>query len=343
MRGRYRLALVAFAMALGGVASAAAPDYADAKSWAAQPGSEGAAMSVPTGATPAAKRAPVDVFYVHPTTFRGQSWNADLTEETRADGPNVALMARQAGAFNACCRIFAPWYRQASFRAFTDRATGGEAAYDLAYSDVLRAFDHYMAHDNHGRPFILVGHSQGALHVLQLLRERIDGRPAAKKMVAAYVVGIGISEGDFGTTLPTLRPCRSATQTGCVLSWASFLQGAETKSYVTRNEAKFRAQHATGDPSLLCVNPLTFEADKPAAPATANRGTLPVGDVLTPPIAGGLVGARCEGGVLLVTPPPTALKLDPIPGGGNMHYHDIALFYAAIRDNAVVRSRAFGR
>jgi pimeloyl-ACP methyl ester carboxylesterase len=250
-------------------------------------------------------------------------------------------MARQAGVFNACCRVLAPWFRQASFRAFADRNTGGEDAYDLAYGDVLRAFDHYMAHDNHGRPFMLVGHSQGALHVLRLLRERIDGMPAAAHMVAAYAIGLGISEGDFGTTYKHLQPCRGSIETGCVISWASFLEGSETASYIARNEAKYRKRHDGGDPKLLCVNPLTFDATQPSAGKDLNPGTLPIGAGLTPPVVAGAVGARCENGVLLVTPPPAALGLDPIPGGGNMHYHDIALFYAAIRTNAVARADAF--
>lgn len=330
------LPLIALLSAVAASAPAA-PDYAKPESWVGENRTKAAAA----GTLPAARRPKVDIFYVHPTTFRDARWNADLAEESRADGPNVELMARQAGAFNACCRVFAPWYRQASFRAFSDRETGGDEAYDLAYGDVLRAFDHYMAHDNHGRPFMLVGHSQGALHVLRLLRERIDGKPAAGQMVATYAIGLGVSEGDFGTTYRHLQPCRSPLQTGCVIGWASFLEGSETASYIARNEAKYRKLHDGGDPTLLCVNPLTFDAARPSAGKDANPGTLPIGTDLTPPIVPGAVGARCEHGVLLVTPPPAALGLEPIPGGGNMHYHDIALFYAAIRANAVARADAF--
>jgi len=333
-------ALAAFGWPLA-AAEPAAPDYARAESWAARPGAEGDAAAVPAGAMPAARRPRVDIFYIHPSTFKSDDWNAGLAEERRAGGPNAALMARQAGAFNGCCRVFAPWYRQASLRAFAERRSRGEAAYDLAYRDVLRAFDHYMAQDNRGRPFLLVGHSQGAAHLLRLLRERIDARPAARQMVAAYVIGVGVSEGDFGTSFRTLRPCRTPLQTGCVIGWASFVEGSDTALYVARNELKFTNTHAAGDKTLLCVNPLTFDAAHPAAAAAANPGTLPGGPGLAPPLVARAIGARCAGGVLRVTPPAAALDLEPIPGGGNMHYHDIALFYAAIRANAVARSAAF--
>src|SRR3546814_15517433 len=77
---------------------------------------------------------------------------------------DLSVTARQASLFDACCRRFMPRYRQASSRAFAERLGDGAKAYALAYGDVLRAFRSYVAHDNHGRPFIIAGHSQGALH-----------------------------------------------------------------------------------------------------------------------------------------------------------------------------------
>ena len=34
----------------------------------------------------------------------------------------------------------------------------------MAYADVQDAFAYYMAHWNQGRPFVLMGHSQGSFH-----------------------------------------------------------------------------------------------------------------------------------------------------------------------------------
>lgn len=309
-----------------------APDYAAAASWAARPGAEGLAAAVPPNATPAATRPAVDVFFVHPTTYRSKTrWNPAVDDAETNDWTGRSVVARQASAFNGCCRIFAPRYRQASLRAFSAMAGDGGKAYDLAYGDVLRAFDYYLAHDNHGRPFILAGHSQGALHVFGLLRDRIDGTPLGQRMVAAYILGFGISEGDFGTTFHTVKPCTTPAQVRCVIGWNSFLDGSDTAGYITRSQARFVA--AYGDrpgKALLCFNPL----------AGAAFGALPAGDTgVLPSLRAGAVTAHCEGGVLLVSPD-MALSLTPLPGG-NMHYHDIALFYADIRADAARRAQAF--
>ena len=58
--------------------------------------------------------------------------------------------------------------------------------------DVAAAFDRFLAEAG-DRPIILAGHSQGALHLERLLREKVAGKPIAKRIVAAYVVGWPIS------------------------------------------------------------------------------------------------------------------------------------------------------
>ena len=50
-----------------------APDYALASSWSAGPGGPGASAALPAGASPAARLAGVDVFYVHPPTLRSDT------------------------------------------------------------------------------------------------------------------------------------------------------------------------------------------------------------------------------------------------------------------------------
>lgn len=317
------------------------PDYRQSESWAALGRASDSAARVPIGAHPRATRPAADIFYIHPTTYAGDSWNADLAEERRAGGPVEQLMVRQASAWNACCRVYAPYYRQAAAKAFAQRDSGGAAAYALAYDDVQRAFDHYLARYNRGRPFILVGHSQGALHLVHLLKARIAEHPVKRRLVAAYVIGFGISNGDFGTSFRTLTACRRPRQSGCVLAWSSFLEGADAHAYRARNEAKFRAIHPRGDATQLCINPLTFDADRPRADLRVNRGTLSDSTGLPYSLTAHAVGASCDSGILRVTPPDPTLGLRAIPGGGNMHYHDIALFYANIRANAVERVRAF--
>jgi hypothetical protein len=318
-----------------------APDYALASSWAAGPFGPGASAAVPTGATPAARNAPVDVFYVYPTTYRSTTvWNADVADTTTNAWTDVSVIARQASVFNACCRVFAPRYRQASF---LNKDGGREKALDLAYVDVARAFDVYLKTQNHGRPFIIAGHSQGAWLIAELLEKKIDGTPLQGKMVAAYIVGINVAEGDFGHRFKHVVPCATPAQTGCVVQWNSVLGSADLPKMASQYQAPYVAKY--GDEpgkAVLCVNPLTFDRAKPAALAAQALGAVPgdPGEGAPRPLVAHAVAARCEQGLLVVEPSP-ALELKPLPGGAVMHYHDLGLFYADVRANAVLRAKAY--
>lgn len=319
------------------------PNYALPASWAANRLDPGASAAVPAGATAPARNARVDVFYVHPTTLRDTTRsNQDVADAATNAWTDASVIARQASVFNACCRVFAPRYRQASFRN-----VGGDRAkaLDLAYDDVARAFDRYLVSDNRGRPFILAGHSQGASLIARLLVERIDGTSLRRRLVAAYVVGVDVAEGDFGRRYKHLTICAHPADTGCVVQWNSVLQNANLPTLTRTYQSRFVARY--GDipgKQTLCVNPLTFERSRPAAGVGRALGAVPgiPGSGTLRPLIARAVAARCEQGLLLVEPSP-ALDLEPLSGGAVMHYHDFGLFYADIRANAVRRADAYLR
>jgi Protein of unknown function (DUF3089) len=320
------------------------PDYATAAAWSSGPFGPGPAVSVPQGATPLARNPAVDVFYVHPTTSRSRDvWNQDVADAAENRWADESVVARQASAFNHCCRVFSPRYRAATAKAFTS-PVGRDAAFALAFSDIERAFDWYLAHENKGRPFIIAGHSQGAFHMATLLERRIDGTPLQNRMVAAYIIGINLAEGDFGRRYKVAKPCARPDDTGCVLQWQAFLASSDISKAAGYSQSTFVAQY--GDvpgKQSICLNPLTFDARRPAAPARRALGAVPgdPGFGLVRPLLRGKVAARCEQGLLVVDVDP-ALELKPLPGG-SMHYHDFGLFYADIRADAARRARAFGR
>lgn len=323
----------------------AAPDYSIPQSWAAAGALPGPAAITPDGASDEFNTPPVDVFYIHPTTYRTQQyWNQDIADAETNAWTDASVIARQASVFNDCCRIFAPRYRQASFLATQDRllqADGGKA-YALAYEDVERAFDYYLEHFNEGRPFIIAGHSQGALHTYLLLGSRISGDPISDRMVAAYAIGLDLSVGEFDRSLKDLAPCITPAQTGCVLSWNAVTPEADLDMLAQFAGGRYALANGTDEGrSILCINPMTFDSSRPAAPASANQGTIPgppgEGPVL--PLIPGRVAATCDRG-FLVTEHDPLLQLSPLPGG-SMHYHDFSLFYANIRANAAARVRAF--
>lgn len=299
-----------------------APDYTRPESWA---------LFDATGRDPRG----VDVFYIHPTTFLSQRWNQRMDDAATRAWTRESVADRQVSAFAACCRRFMPFYRQASSHAFAERDGKGAAAYDIAYDDVARAFHAYLV-QSHGRPFILAGHSQGALLGLRLLQREIAGTALSARLVAAYLPGIGIPLG----TLPTdVSPCLTPSQTRCLVSWNGFTPTADTAAWTARAVADYALPGR--DRAVLCVNPITFDAARPAASAAEGKGMLPVALKGSPaaPMVPHPADATCAAGVLRVTPAP-GVAAAPLPNGA-LHMHDIALFWADISANAALRARAW--
>ena len=304
----------------------AAPDYARRADWAEWRGGR--------------QSAPVDLFFIQPTTYVSKRWNQDLGDTQTDAWTRASVGLRQISAFAECCRIYSPRYRQASSRAFGEIRGDGMKAYDLAYRDVRAAFLYYLAHENGGRPFVLVGHSQGTLHLMRLLREEVDGRPIARRLVAAYGPGIAVPVGTFGTELKTVVACDTPARTGCVASWNSFTADADVTGYVARAAQDWRAAHGPSGGDVFCVNPLTFDLHRPGADAAANKGGMVIPAAAGGPVApivAAAAAARCDGGVLRVTSP---YPLKPLPGG-SLHYDDIPLFWGNLRANVAVRIAAF--
>src|SRR5437763_1242925 len=126
----------------------------------------------------------------------------------------VLTLLAVAGAFGQLAEVWAPRYRQAAYGAFLLKSDDAQKALDFAYQDVAAAFDEFVRQVPKESPIILAGHSQGALHLERLLREKIAGKAIAKRVVAAYDVGWPIST---ATDLPALGlpACTSPSQTGC--------------------------------------------------------------------------------------------------------------------------------
>jgi hypothetical protein len=95
----------------------------------------------------------------------------------------------------------------------------------VQYYDVRDAFKYYMEHDNKARGFVLVAHSQGSFIMNRLIREEIDGKPIQSRMVSAILLGttIAVPKGkNVGGSLKSVPLCKSASQIGCVITFASF-------------------------------------------------------------------------------------------------------------------------
>ena len=317
------------------------PDYADTANWIARPGvANDPSRWVPDGVVSTRSVSSAATFFIHPTTYLERDhWNAALDDVESRD--RAALFVRsQASAFNQDAQIWAPRYRQAAFGAFLLDSKDATQALDLAYRDVARAFDHFLATIPGDAPIILAGHSQGALHVSRLLRDKVAGKPVAKRIVAAYVVGWPLS---LTADVPAmgLPACRASDEANCILSWQSFRDPANTAMIRGAYEkpALANGQHRRVA-DMLCTNPISGTRGG-AAPPGDNRGTLvPTADLSSATLAPGLVGARCESGFLMIDGAIPPLGPYVLPGN-NYHVYDYALFWGSIRADAERRLKAY--
>ena len=146
------------------------------------------------------------------------------------DSSEIGVAQSQFARFASVCRPFAPMYRQLTSAGLghllAGRSTVPADIWDLPYEDVRAAWREYLARDNHGRGVVLVGHSQGTILLQRLLAEEIDGKPAQRRLVAAFLAGdpgLSLAPGrDAGGTLKSIPVCRAAGATGCVYAWGSY-------------------------------------------------------------------------------------------------------------------------
>jgi hypothetical protein len=215
--------------------------------------------STSTQAAASSGTPPIDCFYVYPTVSGQATINANLNID-----PEIrAIAVAQASRFAPNCRIFAPVYRQVTLRGAVGGgdpqhpAGSGQAAAALAYSDVRAAWEDYLAHDNNGRGFVLIGHSQGSGHLIQLIKNEIDGNAAVRAhLVSAILLGgnVAVPVGkDVGGSFQNIPACRRTDQTGCVVAYSSFLNTPPADSLFGR---------VPNNPALqvLCTNPANLAA-----------------------------------------------------------------------------------
>ena len=158
-------------------------------------------------------------------TTKPYGWNGSFKDIKTNIQTDYTAILNQASVFNIAGRVFAPRYRQAHIKSYSPVGHADTlkaiAAFELAYQDIKSAFDYYMKNENNGRPIIIASHSQGSTHAMRLLKEYFDDKPLAKKLIAAYVVGMAINPADY----VQLKPCATPTSLGCICAWRTYKEG----------------------------------------------------------------------------------------------------------------------
>ena len=308
----------------GGPARAQTPaafpanDYADKANWLCWPGATDACkvdldttVIAADGSTRleryVAKPHPgIDCFYVYPTV----SNDPGVVSTMKVEPEETRVVAQQFARFGAACRIYAPMYRQFTLTALRAAMVGGGIPAGprptTPYTDVRDAWTYYLAHENHGRGVVLIGHSQGSGVLTQLIKSEIDDKPAQAHLVSAILMGTSLvvpKGANVGGDFKTIPLCHAASQTGCAIAYASFRETSPPPA----NSRFGRPRTPMTDAAAACVNPANLAGgsgalhsyfpaggDFIAAGAAAPKPWVDGKTITTPFVSvPGLLTARC--------------------------------------------------
>lgn len=264
------LALANGALAQAPAATAAPNDYGKPESWLCLPGRQDACAVDQTttvvqadGKTSietfkAAANPDFDCFYVYPTVSTDPGGNSDMV----IDPAERRVAEQQLARFASQCRLFAPMYRQVTLAALRAVMLGQPSPGNglLAYGDVRDAWRWYLANENKGpngkvRGVVLIGHSQGARLLLDLLKHEVDGQPAQKRMISALILGMNApvdAQGNYGS----IPLCTKADQSGCLVTYVSFRETSPPPPNSRFGKTDDQGRRAG------CVNPAALLAGK---------------------------------------------------------------------------------
>jgi len=247
------------------LAASDVPDYANPAAWLCRPdqptdacgrSDQNAVILRADGSTTVERfradpKAPVDCFYVYPTVSRDPGGNASMKVEQE----EIAVINQQFARFGAVCRRFAPLYRQVTLSALHANIRGTPIPSDrqMAYDDVKRAWDYYLANDNHGRAVVLVGHSQGSGILAQLVKNEVDGKQVQRQILSVILAGyrLQVPVGkDVGGDFKAIPLCRAVGQVGCAINFSSFRADSPPAP-----DAKLFGASAGPGLEAACVNP----------------------------------------------------------------------------------------
>lgn len=273
-----------------------------------------------------------DLFLICPTMFSGSSENHNMSldnEEIKEKFLGGLNMER--GIYEADCRMFAPFYRQAGLEVYEMSVSDREQYLEYAYNDVKEAFRYYIDNCNSGRPYVLAGFSQGADMTLRLMKDLFDDEKYSKNLVATYAIGWSLTEEEV-KQYPQLKPAQGETDTGVIITFNT--EDRDITSSVIVEE------------STLGINPLNWKTDSTVADKSLNIGacfTNYNGEIIKE--VKNLTGAYLDEnrGTLKVTDIdkadyPSSISLFP---EGVYHVYDYQFFYRNLQKNVSDRINAF--
>lgn len=307
----------------------AAPDYAQASSWALRDART-------AGAGEAA------VFFVHSTTYDGgREWNGPIDDRDADAYLRRVVIPNYAGPFERAGAISIPYYRQASLYARLTLRTDARDARAFAYGDVLAAFEVWLTRHPSG-PIVLAGVEQGGDLLDRLVRTRVAPDPALRRrLVAAYEIDTLVAVDQMSPNVPA---CASRRQAGCVVGWSQVGQGDDGAA--ERRLRRALVWNARGrlveldGRKTLCVNPVSGASDEQAVPARRHLGAANATGLewgVRPAFLDRLVATQCRGGLLRHTMPDSEAFKEVGDWADRRKARQYNLFYADVEADVQYR------
>lgn len=206
-----------------------------------------------------AKKA--DVFFVTPTVYMGRDGGMNMSlQDEKTKESFLGAINMERGIYAEDCRFFAPYYRQASIKAYEINYSDAQPYLDIAYKDVKEAFDFYMENYNDGRPVVLAGFSQGADMILRLTKDYYNsGGAYGDILVASYVIGWRVTQEDLEEA-PRMSLAYSAEDIGSVVS------------FNTEDPSVTQSVIVPDDVYSYSINPLSWSTDPQPVSREQNKG-----------------------------------------------------------------------
>lgn len=274
----------------------------------------------------------VDVFYVYPTVSQNESGSMIITDDVdRALAQGI--FEAQASVYESNANVFAPYYRQMSTgvtMTSPDELATDTPEFRRGAADVETAFEYYIENLNEGRPFIIAGHSQGTMALIELIKNRFgDDGKLRNRMVAAYLIGYTVTDDDLAKA--GLTAAAGASATGVVVTYNT------------------QSPTSVGGPMLMegahCINPLNWKTDSTYASASENIGARFYDDSTGEfqREVGNYSDAQINmttGALMANIPEGEKLDIGPYPEGV-YHRYDYAFWYRNLEQNVKDRIEAY--
>jgi hypothetical protein len=285
----------------------------------------------------------VDVFYIYPTEWRAKPGEFPISEITNEQMRTNAdfWLKTYASAFEPLGNTFAPYYRQVDAYFVIEQTQKGGWRNGIKYfqgvpkTDIIAAFDYYIKHYNNGRPFILVGHSQGSAMIRELLMDYMKANPDVyKRMIAAYAIGFPFIKEDYEKN-PHLKAAQGPLDLGVIISY-------NTESAIVDG------QNPLALPDAVLINPISWKTDEELAPARKNIGSVIInkdGSLTKEKHIADAKINHARGTIICSTADreqfsslPASRAYFPL---GVLHESDILLYYYDLRENAKARIKVY--